>query len=188
MAIFVTSDLHLGHNKDFIYGARGFKSVEDMNETIIRKWNEVVDEHDEVFVLGDLVMGPDVNLQMLLRLNGWLHIVRGNHDTDFRFRFYDRYLNSVELVDATHFSYDGYKFYLSHYPTITTRADAGKPLKKCLINLCGHTHTKDPFEDWRTGMIYHCELDAHGCTPVRIDTIIEDLKRKVEPERNSYDT
>ena len=77
MAIFIVSDLHLGHSKDFIYGARGFESVEDMNETIIRKWNEVVDEEDDVCVLGDLVMGSETNLQMLRRLKGRLHIVRG---------------------------------------------------------------------------------------------------------------
>lgn len=151
-----------------------------MNKAIIRKWNEVVGEEDDVYVLGDLVMGPEENLQMLRRLHGWLHIIRGNHDTDARFLFYDRYLSTVELVDATYFSYDGYKFYLSHYPTITTRADAGKPLKKCLVNLCGHTHTKDPFEDWGIGMIYHCEVDAHNCAPVRIEDIIRDLKQKTE--------
>ena len=65
MAIFVVSDLHLGHDKPFIYGARGFENVEDMNEAIIRNWNEVVDEEDDVCILGDLVMGSEVNLQML---------------------------------------------------------------------------------------------------------------------------
>ena len=88
MAIFIVSDLHLAHSKDFIYGARGFENVEDMNETIIRKWNEIVDEEDDVYVLGDLVMGPEVNLQMLRRLKGRLHIVRGNHDVGSRWDFY----------------------------------------------------------------------------------------------------
>ena len=27
MAIFIVSDLHLGHDKPFIYGARGFENV-----------------------------------------------------------------------------------------------------------------------------------------------------------------
>ena len=180
MAIFVTSDLHLGHSKDFVYGVRGFGSVEEMNEAIIKRWNEVVDEEDDVYVLGDLVMGPEVNLQMLRRLNGWLHIIRGNHDTTTRWSFYQKLLNVVEIDNSFYFSYDGYKFYLSHYPTITTRADAGKSLKKSLINLCGHTHTKNSFEDWGIGMIYHCEMDAHNCTPVRIDDIIADLKQKME--------
>lgn len=178
MAIFIVSDLHLGHDKSFIYGARGFENVEDMNETIIRKWNGVVDEEDEIYVLGDLVMGPEVNLQMLRRLKGQLHIVRGNHDGDARWDFYQKLPNVVEAENSLRLRYDGYKLYLSHYPTITTRADAGKPLKKCLVNLCGHTHTKDSFEDWKIGMIYHCEVDAHDCAPVRIDKIIADLKQK----------
>ena len=67
MAIFIVSDLHLAHSKEFIYGARGFENVEDMNKAIIHKWNEIVDEEDDVYVLGDLVMGPEVNLQMLRR-------------------------------------------------------------------------------------------------------------------------
>lgn len=179
MAIFIISDLHLGHDKPFIYGARGFENVEDMNETIIRKWNEIVDEEDDVYVLGDLVMGSDVNLQMLRRLKGQLHIVRGNHDTDTRWGFYQKLSNVVEVDNYIYFSYDDYKFCLSHYPTITTRADAGKPLKKSLVNLCGHTHTKDPFEDWGIGMIYHCEVDVHDCAPVRLDKIIADLKQKM---------
>ena len=179
MAIFVVSDLHLGHSKDFIYGARGFEKVEDMNSEIIRRWNRVVGEEDDVFVLGDLVMGSLENVRLLEELNGRIHIVRGNHDVDSRWNFYQELPNVVEVANSFYFSYDGYKFYLSHYPTITTRADAEKPLKKCLVNLCGHTHTKDPFEDWGIGMIYHCEVDAHGCAPVRLEDIIADLKQKM---------
>lgn len=179
MTIFIVSDLHLGHSKDFIYGARGFETVEEMNDEIIRRWNSVVGEEDDVFVLGDLVMGSLENVQLLEELNGRIHIVRGNHDVDSRWDFYQELPNVVEVANSFYFSYDGYKFYLSHYPTITTRADTGKPLKKCLVNLCGHTHTKDPFEDWGIGMIYHCELDAHDCAPIRLEDIIADLKQKM---------
>ena len=176
MGIFVTSDPHLGHNKSFIYKARGFETVEEMNAEIIRRWNSVVGEEDDVFVLGDLVMGSLENLRLLEELNGRIHIVRGNHCTNTRWDFYQKLPNVVEVANSLYLRYNGYKFYLSHYPTITTRADTGKPLKKCLVNLCGHTHTKDPFEDWEIGMIYHCEVDAHNCAPVRIEKIIEDLE------------
>lgn len=179
MSIFVTSDLHLGHNKSFIYKARGFETVEEMNAEIIRRWNSVVGEEDDVFVLGDLVMGSLENLRFLEELNGRIHIVRGNHDTDNRWEHYKAIENVVEMENSIYFFYNGYKFYLSHYSTITTRADVGKPLKKCLVNLCGHTHTKDSFEDWGIGMIYHCELDAHDCAPVRLEDIITDLKQKM---------
>ena len=179
MAIFIVSDLHLAHSKDFIYEARGFETVEEMNAEIIRRWNSVVGEEDDVFVLGDLVMGSLENVRLLEELNGRIHIVRGNHDVDTRWDFYQKLPNVVEAENSLYLRYDGYKFYLSHYPTITTRADVGKPLKKCLVNLCGHTHTKDPFEDWGIGMIYHCELDAHDCAPVRLEDIITDLKQKM---------
>lgn len=179
MSIFITSDLHLGHNKSFIYKARGFETVEEMNAEIIRRWNSVVGEEDDVFVLGDLVMGSLENLRLLEELNGRIHIVRGNHCTNTRWDFYQNLPNVVEANNSLYLRYDGYKFYLSHYPTITTRADVGKPLKKCLVNLCGHTHAKDPFEDWGIGMIYHCEVDAHDCAPVRLEDIITDLKQKM---------
>ena len=32
--IWFTSDLHFCHDRDFIYGPRGFKSVQEMNEAI----------------------------------------------------------------------------------------------------------------------------------------------------------
>ena len=32
MGIFLSSDYHLFHNREFIYKARGFECVEDMNE------------------------------------------------------------------------------------------------------------------------------------------------------------
>lgn len=45
-----------------------------------------------------------------------------------------------------------------------------------MINLCGHAHTTNPFADMDKGLIYHVELDAHGCYPISIDDIIEDIK------------
>ena len=35
--IWLTSDLHFCHNRDFIYEPRGFASVHEMNEAIIKK-------------------------------------------------------------------------------------------------------------------------------------------------------
>ena len=68
---------------------------------------------------------------------------------------------------------------MSHYPTITSNHDYNKPLNKRLINLCGHTHTKDKFADWDKGIIYHVELDAHNNTPVNIEEIIKDIEIKL---------
>ena len=35
MSIYFTSDLHIGHDKDFLYKPRGFNNVWDMDNAII---------------------------------------------------------------------------------------------------------------------------------------------------------
>ena len=85
--IWFTSDMHLGHDKDFVTKARGFETVEEMNAEIIRRWNERVYPDDEVYVLGDLTLGDvEEGIRLIAKLNGYLHIMRGNHDTDKRLK------------------------------------------------------------------------------------------------------
>ena len=38
--IWITSDLHLQHDKPFIYEARGFSSIQEHDEAIIKNWNK----------------------------------------------------------------------------------------------------------------------------------------------------
>lgn len=54
-----SSDLHFGHNKDFIYQARGFNSIEEHDKAIVDNWNSIVDEDDDVYLLGDLMLNSD---------------------------------------------------------------------------------------------------------------------------------
>ena len=44
--VFVTSDLHFCHDREFVWGARGYANVDEMNEAQVRKWNEVVTDED----------------------------------------------------------------------------------------------------------------------------------------------
>ncbi len=178
--LWITSDLHFCHDRDFIWGPRGFKSVEEMNTAIVKNWNAVVGKEDHVIVLGDLMLNNnEKGLYLLKQLNGTLHLIRGNHDSDTRVKEYIKCHNvwemSVPCADVI--KYKEYQFYLSHYPTLTANCDERKPLDKQVINLCGHLHTPDKFIDMDKGNIYHCELDAHNNTPVCIDQIIEDIKK-----------
>lgn len=177
--IWITSDWHFGHNKIFIWEARGFSSVEEMNEEIIKRHNSVVSPDDHVYVLGDLILGDDeVGIACYNRLNGWLHIVRGNHDSNRRWEIYHNGEKIVERENSIYLDYNKYHFYLSHYPSITSNSDYDKPLRQRLLNLCGHTHTTDKWLDADKGFIYHCEVDAHNCYPVLLDDIIEEFKQK----------
>lgn len=188
--IYVTSDLHLNHQRDFIYAARGYETIEEMNKDLIRKYNSVVTDNDEVYILGDLCLGGADslidNFKMLSQLNGKIHIVLGNHCTSTRRKMYETLPQVVSISYAEMVQYHKYHFYLSHYPTLTANLDDGKPLRARTINLCGHSHTKDPFADWEKGCIYHCEVDAHDGFPVSLDTIIEDMKQRVLEDEDHY--
>ena len=179
--IYFISDWHFNHDQEFIWKARGFNSVAEMNEEIIKRHNSVVSENDDVYVLGDLCMSADLlgNKNLIERLNGRLHIVYGNHDTDNRIGMYLTCQNVVELCGyATILKYKKYRFYLSHYPTNTGNYDDdGRGLKGRTINLCGHIHTTNEFEDMDKGQLsYHVEMDAHDCYPTSIEEIIVTLE------------
>lgn len=79
--LFFTSDTHFFHEKIIGFANRPFASVEEMNETLIRNWNETVPEDGIVFHLGDFCFGTAQQwLQILSGLNGKIHLVMGNHD------------------------------------------------------------------------------------------------------------
>lgn len=175
--VFITSDLHLGHDRSFIYEPRGFKSIEEHDEEIIKRWNSVIDAGTEVYCLGDLMLGNnDHGLECIKKLNGNIHIIRGNHDTDTRMKLYGTCPNIVEIVEGKFLKYKKYHFYLSHYPCLCGNFDEDKPLRERIVSLCGHQHSKDPFVDWDKGLIFHCELDGNNCYPWDLDEIINKLK------------
>lgn len=175
--IWFTSDLHFCHSKAFLYKPRGFDNVYDMNEAIIKNFNEVVSWTDDLYILGDCFLNDDEEGMKLLRqLPGKLHIIRGNHDTDARVDMYRLEPRIIYHGYATVIKENKYHFYLSHYPTLTSNYDTDKPLKAKIINLCGHAHTKNKFIDMDKGICYHVELDAHNNYPVNIDTILNDIK------------
>lgn len=145
-----------------------------MNETIIDRHNSLVLPEDDVYVLGDLMLGDnEKGIELVKQMNGKLHIAIGNHDTTPRIELYKTLPNLVDIQYVYTFKYKKYNFYCSHYPTLTGNLDTNKPLSARTINLCGHKHTKNAFEDFDKDIIYHVELDAHAYYPINIDYIIE---------------
>lgn len=120
--IFFTSDLHFNHDRGFVYGPRGFKSVKEMNETLIKNWNETVTNQDVIYVLGDFFLGTDEEFiyQTIKRLNGEIHLIYGNHDTPKKIELYKNTYGRIYCEGyATKIKYKKREFYLSHYPTLT---------------------------------------------------------------------
>lgn len=177
MSIYLTSDLHFGHDRQFLYEPRGFNEISEHDERIIENWNEKITPEDDVYILGDLMLGNNEHgIECVKRLNGHLHIIYGNHDTDSRKKLY----NELGIIHgyADVIKYKKYIFYMSHYPTITSNLDDGESLHQKVINLYGHTHQKSNFyRDIPT--MYHVGLDSHNNTPILLDDIIKDIKEKI---------
>lgn len=173
--IFFTSDWHFAHDKSFLYEPRGFKSSKECDEQIIKNHNSVVAPNDIVYHLGDAMLGEnqEYGLECISRLNGQIHMIRGNHDTDQKIL---KYLNLPNVVQADLYAdmikKGKYHFYLSHYPTMVADIQHSR---NGLWNLAGHTHKQDKFENMAC-KCYNVALDAHNCFPVLLEDIIEDLK------------
>lgn len=177
--IYLTSDLHFNHEKEFIWKARGFSSVEEMNKEIIKRWNNVVNPEDEVYIAGDLMLGDtDKGIALVNKLNGFKRIIIGNHDTDNRIEAYKIGIkNLLSIEHATRFRYGKNVFWVSHYAADTSNYDDQKTWVKNLINLYGHTHQTHTFYA-DNPYKYNVGVDAHNCTPVSIEQIIEEIRQK----------
>ena len=70
-----TSDTHFNQERTLELSKRPFKSVEEMNETIIERWNEVIKPDDIVFHLGDFG-----DYTFIKRLNGKINLMMGNYE------------------------------------------------------------------------------------------------------------
>lgn len=86
-----TSDQHFGHRNIIVYSGRpyvdrdGNPVVTWMNTDLVARHNMNVARDDEVWMLGDLVMGDkDEGLELVRECVGRKRLVSGNHDKCFR--------------------------------------------------------------------------------------------------------
>ena len=180
MEIWLSSDTHFGHNKEFLYGPRGFTNVKEMNEAIIENWNSVVKPEDITYLLGDVMLGDNnAGLDCLKELNGLIYVIWGNHCTDTRKKLLSALPNVIALGYAHQFKYGKLSIYLSHYPTLTTNYD-DKHFSQHVLSLHGHTHQKTNWLDPKNPFLYHVGLDSHNNTPVHIDEVITDIRQRWE--------
>ena len=83
MTLWLTSDTHFGHASVIAMCDRPFADVEEMDAALTERWNALVRPRDTVWHLGDFSLGPKGTAERRFRrLNGSIHLVRGNHDGD----------------------------------------------------------------------------------------------------------
>ena len=163
----VTSDLHFGHDRLFIWGPRGCESLEEMENTMIANWNNYVAPDDMVYVLGDIVFGDDIDatLKKVAQLNGKKYLAIGNHDTDSKIVKYKEFKIFEDIQFAYRVKMGKSIMYLTHYPTIV--ANPGD--KTRVYNVHGHTHSALPIGEYAN--CYNVSPEAHACAPVLLGSI-----------------
>jgi calcineurin-like phosphoesterase family protein len=77
--VLFSSDHHFDHANVIKYCERPFKTVEEMNETMVERWNSKVTNEDLVHYLGDFCLNK-AGLRFRNRLNGEIILHPGNHD------------------------------------------------------------------------------------------------------------
>lgn len=169
MGTFFTSDTHFGHANIIEYSKRPYKDVKEMDEALVKNWNETVSPTDTVYHLGDVIFSKDHSI--LKRLNGTINFLYGNHDKGA----------SWAALDYEEIKYKGVLFVLCHYPLLTwNKARRGS------IHLHGHCH----------GTVNHLNtdlrrfdvgVDVYNYRPVSIDQIIQEAEAKPVKDAREYD-
>lgn len=153
---YYTSDPHWGHKNVIEYCQRPWNSKEEMNEGLVKLWNEQVNPQDLVYIIGDFSLSPKAAQEFAPRLNGTKILICGNHDAPFNFkknpkamRMKEKYLNQFTEVEMEKIVTlkTGQKVLLSHLPyaneeskKIDTRYLDQRPKDKGMVLLHGHSH------------------------------------------------
>lgn len=168
--IYFTADLHFYHDKIIQHTNRPFRTVEAMNKTLIKKWNDRVTGHDEVYILGDFTMkGPDLAAAVLRELRGTKHLIRGNHDSFVDNPHFDKSL-FASVRDYAEIICSNTRFILFHYPIVEWNG-----FHKESISLHGHQHNHDyyNYQNLEQGIRrYDVGVDANYMAPVSAEDII----------------
>lgn len=173
--IWFTSDHHFGHKRIIELANRPFTSVEEMDETMIDRWNKVVAPGDLVYHLGDFAFAD--HTPYLGRLKGQKRLILGNHDHSNRVKAAKGWATVDSLLHIT--MPDKTPVVLCHYAMrVWSRSHHGA------IHLYGHSHGN------LAGDSQSCDVgvDCWAFEPVALDTIKAFLtggKPRTEPDHHS---
>ena len=178
-SVFLTSDTHFGHagvckflRDDGVTKLRPWDNPEDMDEEMVKRWNETVRPNDKVYHLGDVVINRKA-LSIMHRLNGDKVLIRGNHDIfrDDEYRIHFRELRAYHVMNG---------MILSHIPI---HSDS---LGRFGTNIHGHLHANrvkaEVWGEYEIDTRYHCVcVEQTDFRPI----LFEDVIKRISEEGGS---
>lgn len=157
---FMIADTHFGHKAIVKYEFRPFKSVEEMDKTLIENWNATVSKNDRVRVLGDFSFyNAEKTKEIVGKLNGYKILIKGNHDRKKSNKWW--YDVGFDEVYEYPYIWDKEKLIFSHEPI----SIGG------YLNIHGHLHGGE--HRGESGMYQICvSLEQIDYKPQRLINII----------------
>jgi len=165
-----TADTHFDHN--FMVDWRGFSSQDEMNHKLIQNWNGIVQPESVIFHLGDVHFAKQNRaLEVLLQLNGKIHLIAGNHDKKLKHAIKNVFhsVHNYLEIDVVQDSGNKQRIVMSHFPFRSwNRHHYGS------WHLHGHCHGNLP----SIGKSMDVGLDPNCMHPITFDYIRNLMNRR----------
>ena len=172
--IYFTSDLHFGHTNIIMHSKRPFLGVTEMNDGLIERYNSVVTNKDDVYILGDVAFCDPTPL--VARMNGRKHLIMGNHDHPKKSKLHGCAFQWIK--DTYELSVNGQKIWLAHYPH-----RAWPNSHHGAWHLYGHSHGNMPPH----GRSMDVGVDVWGYYPVSFENIQTEMARLGAADINHHE-
>lgn len=145
---------------------RPWDDVEVMTEEMIQWYNDVVDDGDRVYLLGDIAFSPALFRKAVSQMKGRKCLVPGNHDPVKMRKYFD-------LLDDVRGYVQRQGFIMSHIPI-----HEGS-LSRWKINIHGHLHDNEVMVDGTPDPRYYCAcVERTNFRPIELDQILSERNLK----------
>lgn len=150
MNTYFSSDFHLGHSNVIKYDKRPFKTVEEMDLTIITNTTSTLKKGDNFYYLGDFALTRSPNamegyMKALALTEANLFFIRGNHDKKDTIKLYQKY--GTYLGEQKKIRVGEQEIVLNHYAMRVWE----KSHHSCW-HLYGHSHDSLEHTPWGKSM------------------------------------
>lgn len=165
MSKFYIADWHYGHKNVLAFDNRPFTTVEEMNEALVKNWNDAVKPDDIVYVLGDMFWCKSTEaVPVLDKLNGVKFLIRGNHDRSNDSRFIKKFAKVTDYLEVED---NGRHVVLCHYPI-----PCYKNHFYGWYHLYGHVHTSFEYNMMEHDKVLMGALYSRQCRMFNVGAMI----------------
>lgn len=174
---FLSADYHLGHENIIKYTNRPFKSLKEMNETIIFNHNQRIKKEDIFIHVGDFQFKnssggkqgeglPIKSNEYESQLNGRIIHLCGNHDKNNS--------NKTNIINLV-LQFANKKIFVVHNPAHYN--------PNYHINFVGHVHQHWKFKRIKDTVLVNVGVDVWNFKPMRLDELINEYDKFIRFEK-----